>query len=249
MKVKYIKDKNYDAFMIWAMLSSNDPAGVKSRAKSMKITGQVLDRIIKAESYESVSDILNKITKARYSKHKVKIDKSIKQYQKEWDKITNTFSDTIEDVTEFEWFHKNYYVVVSPFHKGTSSRGGDKVVRTAFEDENDQLRITAHEILMSQLWNILFETYPKSENNDPLLHYWALNEITTTAILGLEKPLNNLWTPQLKGFDNFLTNYPQLSKLKTELKAPYLEKTDFKDYLDKALNLLNTKYTKVSFGF
>ena len=252
MKVKFVKDKRYDAFMIWAMLSSNDPAGVGSRAKSMGIASKALEEISKAQDYGSVSEYLDKITQAKYSVHNAKIGRSINRYQKEWDTISGTFSSEVARITGYEWFHQTYYVVVSPFHKGISSRGGDKVIRTAFEDKKDQLRITAHEVLMSQLWNVLFEIYPEVESSDPLLHYWALNEITTTAILGLEDVLNDLWTPPQRGFDNFLANYPQLNSLKTEFKVLYLKKskkTGFKDYLDNALNLLDAQYAGVSFGF
>ncbi len=249
MKVKYIKDLDYDSFMIWAILSSSDPSGVENRVKSMGISGNVLKRIQAVEEYEDIKKSLDKYVEKKYAKYAKEIDKAIKNYQKEWNKIGQTFSDEIDKIAPYKWFYDTYYVVVSPFHPGVSSKGGDKVIRGAFEDPKEQLRITAHEILMSHIWNILFELYPESEESaDKDMHYWAINEITTVAILGLEESLNALWTDKLKGFDNFLSNYPQLNKLKMELKEMYKSKKNVKDFLDRALDHLNTKYANVDLG-
>ena len=42
MQVNYIKDFEYDAFMIWMMLGFDDPSGVENRAKSMGVSSDDL---------------------------------------------------------------------------------------------------------------------------------------------------------------------------------------------------------------
>jgi len=176
----------------------------------------------------------------QYKKNKNLISKKIKDYQKSWDKINDVFFREIENITGKKWKYKIYEVVLSPINKGISSLGGNKVIRSAFEDPEEQKRITAHEILMSHLWNIFFELYPESRK-DENHSFWALNEITTTAILGLEPKINFLWTKSTKGFDQYLKNYPQLKILKEKLKKEYLNKISFEDYIKKALDLIKNK--------
>lgn len=179
------------------------------------------------------------MSKKKYKECESQIDNIIPKYQIEWNKINDKFSGEIEKLTDRKWDHDIYDVVVSPFHPGISTNGGDTVVRSAFEDPKGQTRITAHEILMSHIWNIFFDKFPKSKN-DSLMHYWGLNEITTVAILGLEPTINKLWREQEKGYDNYLRNYPQLKPLMNLLKDLYLNKKDFNEYLNKSVEILNS---------
>ncbi|MBI5139998.1 MAG: hypothetical protein HZA94_00935 [Candidatus Vogelbacteria bacterium] len=56
-------------------------------------------------------------------------------------------------------------------------------------------------------------------------------------ILGLEPTLNKLWIPNTQGIDRYLKNYPQLFKLRDELKPIYLDKKSFLDYLTAAVTV------------
>lgn len=248
MKVKFVKDIEYDSYVIWVMLHGEDPYGAENRAKSMGINKKLFESIYGTEDYEKIEDELIKVVKEKHEELKKRIDKAIKTYQKSWDKINDIFSTEIEMITKRKWNHKTYEVVVSPFHPGVTSRGGDRVAISAFENADEQKRITAHEILMSHIWTILFDKYPKARNDD-LQHFWALNEITTTAILGLEPQLNKLWREKEQGYDQYLGNYQQLKELQSKLKEIYLNKKDFDDYLNKAILLLDSKYKNISFTY
>jgi len=239
MQVHYIKDFEYDTFMIWMMLGFDDPSGVENRAKSMGINVADLKKISSVEDYKDIKDFLEKLSKKKYQECEDQIDSIIPKYQSEWDKINDRFSSEIEKITVRKWDHEIYDVVVSPFHPGISTNGGDTLVRSAFEDPKGQTRITAHEILMSHIWNILFDKFKESKN-DSLMHFWGLNEITTVAILGLEPNINTLWREQERGYDNYLRNYPQLKPLMNLLKDIYTNKKDFDEYLQKSVEILNS---------
>lgn len=241
MQVKYVKDKDYDTYMIWAMLKSNDPAGVLNRAKTMGLNKNIVNKVTDSDSYEDVARELGNITSARYSALANDFVSAIDSYQRAWDFINDNFFNGIEGVTGQKCKDQVYNVVLSPFHKGISNLGGNIVVRSMFEDPMEQKRITGHEILMSHLWNIFFVKFPESEK-DANGKFWALNEITTTAILGLDKSLNSMWTEKTRGFDEFLSNYPQLKKVKGEVKREYLNKLDFGSYLSKALSIVEKQY-------
>jgi len=242
--------------MIWQMLKSDDPSGAKNRAKLMRISEELLEKMCDAKSFDEAEKCIKEIVEERYKKYHKQIEDALKSYQESWDEINDVFSERIEQITEHKWKFDEYLVVLSPFHPGVSNRNDNKVIRWIFEDPKGQRRITAHEILMIHIWDILDEKFsdyykdpdPKEEC-EKIFHLWALNEITTVAILGLEPELNELWSEKSKGFDPFLTNYPQLNVLKMRLKDTYLKKTNFQDYLNKSITLLKTECSSQSFRF
>jgi len=52
MHVKYIKDFEYDIFMIWMMLGGDNPSGVENRAKSMGVSSDDLKKVYGVENYK-----------------------------------------------------------------------------------------------------------------------------------------------------------------------------------------------------
>ena len=247
MKVTFVKDMDYDAYMIWIMLSSPDPAGNENRAKSMGINKDDFLKISKVVDYRDIEDFVLDLAKKKYEKHESEINRALEEYQKSWDKINDAFSSGIERITEHKWYHDKFKVVVSPFHPGVSNNGGDTVVRYAFENPDEQRRVTAHEILMSHIWSIMFDRYGEEAKENEYMHYWGLNEITTTAVLGLELGLNTLWTKKYQGYDQYLSNYPQLKQAQQIFKKMYLEKEGFLEFLDGGIEWIDKKYNKVSF--
>ena len=237
MKVKYIKDKKYDGRVIWKMLKMNDPAGRWNRAKDMGISKEEVVKILEKENFSEARELIEGLVNKKYKEIENLIDEKIKANQLSWNKINNIFSEEIQKITDKKWKYKTYKVVLSPFHIGVSNLGENKVVRSVYEDSEDQKRITAHELLMSHLWVIFFEKYPKLIDKK-MEDFWALNEITTTVILGLEKNLNCLWTKKTQGFDQYLKNYPQLEKNKKLLKDKYLKKKNFSSFLIEAIALI-----------
>ena len=208
----------------------------------------MLKQIYGTKTYDEVKTLIEKLVQKRYTKESARINEAIGKYQTAWDKINNNFYQDVREVTDEDWQFPEYKVVVSPFHPGVSNRGQNVVVRSAFEDPDDQRRITAHEILMIHIWSILDTRYPKAKK-DPLKHLWGLNEITTVAILGLEPKLNSLWTKKTQGYDQYLANYPQLKPLQMSLKEIYLTEKNFNFYLRRAILILDQEYSEMNFAF
>lgn len=250
MKVRYIQDKEYDAEILWFFIK-NDPNYIKSQLKNEIIPPGILEKINKPSDPHVAKNLVVQTVNEAHKKHHDEIELAIKDYQGAWDKINDIFSKLIEKITEHKWRFDEYLVALGPIHAGISNHGENIVARWIFEDPVHQLRITAHEILMIHIWDILDTKYPdyyKNPNEEnKKQHLWALNEITTIAILGLEPELNKLWSDDQKGFDKFALNYPQLKNLKEKLKKIYIHKTDFSDYLEKSLAHLNNHYPDRSF--
>jgi len=248
MRTVFIKDPDYDGFVVWAILHRDDPSGSKNRSKRMGIDEQTLKKIYGTKTYDEVETLIKKLIQTRYTKKSKKIDEAIEKYQIAWDKINDNFCQQVKEITGEDWQFPEYKIVVSPFHSGISNRGKNVVIRSAFEDPDDQKRITAHEILMIHLWSILDARYPEAKK-DSRKHFWGLNEITTVAILGLESKLNDLWTKKTQGYDQYLANYPQLKPLQMSLKEIYLTKKNFNSYLQKTISILDQEYSKINFAF
>lgn len=250
-RVRFIRDMEYDAFMIWVMLRSDDPAGVRWRATTMGITSWQLNRILEADSFAEVEELIYDIVEERYEQYESEIKEKLISYQESWNEINDLFFERIQQITEHKWRFDEYLVVVSPIHPGVSSRFGNKIIRWIFEDPIQQRRITAHEILMTHIWDIfdeeLSDYYENPQEESKKMHLWALNEITTMALLGLEPELNELWSASTRGFST-QHNYPQIVQLQLELKEVYLGKSDFQEYLNEAIAVLKTEYPSQSFG-
>jgi hypothetical protein len=238
MKVKYIIDQKFDNKLIWIILNCSDPAGLENRAISMSIPLDMAIEISKSKKYSQTKEKIDNISNLRYEKLGDDFFKEqLISYQTEWNKISNFFLNRVEEITNFKWKHKIFYVVLSPFHIGTTTNGGNIVARSVIENPKSQTRITAHEILMSHLWSYFYENYPDSKN-DKSMKFWKLNEITTTLMLGSDSELDKLWIDEQKGIDNFMKNYPQLSKLKYELRDLYVNRSNFETYITQAIKSL-----------
>jgi hypothetical protein len=236
MKVKFLIDKKFDVKTVYWILSSKDPAGTASRAKSMGIP-LTTARKFKNKTWKEVQNLSLKLADKRYCKHLGKMKESVANYQKAWNEIGQIFSKEIEKLTGKKWKFENYYVVVSAIHKGTSSRDGNKVCRIFGEDPKAQLRVTAHELLMTHIWHILDTDYCSALDD---YKGWALNEITTTFILSFEEKLCQLWPSSSRDYKVYLRNYPQLWEPREKLKEIWLGRKDFNDYMNKSISVLKT---------
>lgn len=229
--VEFCIDPFHDALTLWGMLHFADPAGRENRMASMNLPKDVGDKFINAEEFKEIEKFATKYLEKRHTEVADQIQKAKETYQIEWNKINDHLFKNIKGITGYDWAHKEYFVVVSPIHKGVSTMGGNTVVRSAFEDSKDQLRITAHELLMSHIWTVLWIIYPESKK-DTDMKFWAINELITNAILGLDPAFKDLWTKKTRGYDQYLRNYPQLEEAKMELKAQYAA-TSFEGFLAK----------------
>lgn len=247
MKTIFIEDRAYDGYMVWVMLQGEDPAGVEKRWESSGIDKETLLKIQNSRRFEDVQELITTLVDARYEKDGGAVRESIAAYQASWDRINGLFYTTIASITGHLWKFPEYKVVVGLFHRGISNRDSNVVVRLAGIDPHHQNRITAHEILMTHLWNIFDARYPAAQE-DPLRHFWAMNEITTVCLLGLEPVLNALWTEETKGTDRYLQNYPQLKELKHALEEQYLKKKDFAEYLSGMVSFVKSHYGNIDLG-
>jgi len=177
------------------------------------------------------------LNKQRYKALFPYLEKTLKLYQKSWDEINKKFFKTVEKITSYPWKHKIYFCVLSPFHKGISSWGGNKIVRTWRENPYSMRKITAHELLISHIFTI----FERDFQNEKLTNKqkWALAEISGWAITGLEKEMLKFW-PWISEEEKYPLNhnYPELYELQRRLKPIYETKKNFKEFLKKGIKII-----------
>ena len=232
-KIIFIEDKQYDQMMIYNILKSDDPAGLESRARSMGIDIELAKEIKKSNSYLDVKVEIDKLVKDRYEQKANEIIQSINDYDKSWELITRDFSNEIESLTNEKWFHNIYQCVVSPFHPGISNWYGNKIIRKSGENPIEQRRITAHEIVLSEVFQICRKYYSKEQIDE--WKVWAIAEITTVLLLDNQDLLQywGSYIPQQNYFSR--SNYPQLAELEEHLRIAYKKRSNFKEYIDESV--------------
>lgn len=236
MRAIFTTDKVYDAKAMWWILHIDDPAGIENRAKSMRISKRELDYIRSKKQFGIKDKFFNDLINNRYKKETDTIKKAVISYQSAWNEINDYFFREIEKITGTKWKYQKYFVILSPFNVGISSQRRNKIIRSCFEDPYKQRRITAHELLMTHIWNIFDKKFKNTKTTENSL--WALNEIATVSILSLESSLNKIWG---NNYEKYLKNYPQLNALKMELKQVYLTKINFFEYLKRGIEIIKGK--------
>ncbi len=235
MQVEFIKDSKYDAGITWSMLFYCAPNERETRAKSMGIEVEVANTLAGEADYSMVQHYAEKYVSKRYQPLEQEFKQALKGYAQTWSEIDTVFSKRVPEITSHNWFHDKFFVVLSPFNTGVSSFGEDKVLRGLFVPTGEHTRITAHEILISHIWSILYERFGEEAEKDENFYYWGLNEITSNAILGLDTTLNELWPRHLRGYDSYLYNYPHLQKAKDLLKDLFINRETFNEYLSNGI--------------
>lgn len=230
-------DEEYDIFQVWVSLRFCGKDEFDLLCKSFGLDIENGEKIRSCSQYETCSSLLTELMHKRYIASKKKLMCAVKMYAAAWDSVNDEFYDTVARVTKYPWQFSLYKVVISPFHKGLSNRNANTVIRSASEDPHEQLRITAHEILMIQLWYVFESVFGKKYVTKNNQFFWAANEITTTAMLGFESKLNALWSDNQKGFDGFLLDYPHIHELKWVLGNEYRKKDSFGEYLKQLKRL------------
>lgn len=160
-------------------------------------------------------------------------------YQKAWDEIGNFFFKQVEQITQHPWKFKKYECVLSLVHQGLSNWGGNKIVRSWAENPYSQRKITAHELIITYLWDYLDKQgYKKLPDKKK----WAFCEITAWAITGLEKRLVQKCWPWITEAEKWPLkhNYPELIPLQKKIRPLYEKRTSFKRYAEKALKVITS---------
>lgn len=158
-------------------------------------------------------------------------------YQKSWDEINDEFFKVSEKITGCSWKHRVYYCVLSPFHKGISSWGGNKIIRSWNENPYTMRKITVHELIISHIFTIFERDFQKENLSNK--EKWALAEICAWVITGLEKRMLKFW-PWITEKEKYPLshNYPELYELQKKLKPIYEKKKDFKEFLRKSIKII-----------
>lgn len=238
MKVKYIIDKNKDIKMVYTILKSNDPSGNQNRAEQMGIKKSLLELISRSSDFKEVKNEITDLYDEKYIKDRELLFSKKEEFGRGWIKVNDTFEQETSRIIGLPWQFDEYEVVVSLFHRGVSNMLGNTVYLWIYDDLDIHLRITAHELLMTHIWQYLFKNFREEEIYANWNRYWSINEITTTFVLGIEPKLNTLWSKRMRGYENFLQNYPQLLSNRDRLADNYKNRKSFKEYLDFALTLL-----------
>jgi len=180
-----------------------------------------------------------KEVKGRYKKVIPSLGKTKMIYQKSWNEINNEFFKTVGRITGYNWKYKIYFCVLSPFHKGISSWGGNKIIRGWKENPYTMRKITAHELIISHIFTIFKKDFQKENLSNK--EKWALAEISAWAITGLEKQMLKFW-PWITEEEKYPLNhnYPELYKLQKILKSKYKKKKNFKKFLQESIRIIKS---------
>lgn len=238
MKVIYTIDKDKDIKMVYTMLKSNDPSGNLNRAKRMGINKKLFEKITKSQSFNDVKNDITNLYDRKYLKDKKLLFSKKNEFQTEWEKINKIFSKEVERIVGMKWRFEEYKVIVSLFHPGVSNMKENIVYLWIYDDLDVHMRITAHELVMTHLWQYFFNKFSEKEIYMNWSKYWSVNEIATTFILGIDPTLNNLWSDRMKGYKNFLQNYPQLKDKRDILVKKYINTKPFSEFIEYALSIL-----------
>lgn len=240
-KLIFKLDQKWDTEMAIFMLRSSDG---EYRAKRMRISPDFVKRLREARS-----DTLKKLTSEffEYSDLMYKInlpyiEKSRKLYQESWNEINDSFFDKVAQLT-YPWFFPEYTCVVTHFNVGLRDPKGDRIGRWWKEDPLLQRRLTAYELFQAHYDQIHRVLYKDSGLNNNQI--WALAEIASNAITGLEKDLKKFWPWDIKGYYTN-HNYPQIVELQNLLYEPYINRKSFGEYIKKGIELVKT-YPDISY--
>ncbi|OGY42967.1 MAG: hypothetical protein A2Y67_02865 [Candidatus Buchananbacteria bacterium RBG_13_39_9] len=237
-QLKFIIDKNYDYEMIFNMLSEGEPAGIENRAKGMKID-LALARKIQRFGKKQGKKIVRQLVEKRYGQILPYLKKVGIWYQQSWDEINEAFFRHLEKKTGYKIKYKKYFCVVSAFHPGISSWGGNKIARIWAENPFTMRKITAHELIISHIFHI-FQDDHQFKNKLKDQEIWKIAEIAAWCLTGKEKEMIKMWpwVPKDQLFP-LKHNYPFLVPLQIKLGKVYDSAGSFKKFLNTAVNLVN----------
>lgn len=203
-KLKFIIDKDYDIAMLKEF-------GLQKSLSAAKKTAD--------KEYKKIDKYLRR---------------SQKLYQQSWDKINNQFFGLLAKKTGQPLKYKNYYCVVSAFHRGISNWGGNKIARIWKENPYTMRKITAHELIIPHIFNIYEALGIRDKVSDERI--WQVSEICGWALTGLDNDFIKLWpwiSEQEKWY--YTHNYPQLVPLQKKLKPMFLKRKNFSRFLEQAI--------------
>lgn len=219
-QVLFRSNPTYDEQIILHMAKQRDPMGTVERLQSMGLSGPLATALEHNPNDPTLVQAIHAFVETAHTQHADTLNYAQHAYQCAWDTIHTEFFSRTTKLTHQPWRHDSYIVMLSPIHRGISSRDGCVVARSAFEDAEDQKRITAHELFMTHVWSCIDQRLSKDTQYDEH-RAWMLNELITTATLGFDDELTKLWTTKTQGYDGYLHNYPELVTLKPKVRTIY----------------------------
>ncbi|MFH0873889.1 MAG: hypothetical protein V1846_03605 [Candidatus Komeilibacteria bacterium] len=234
MKLNFEIDPQYDIQMFFQLLRQEHWA---SRVPGSGVPLDLAKQIHEATTEEELGRLysqLESIAMEEYEKNRAAIEKAKEGYKESWEPIIDEFSQTAEELTA-SWYFQEYTCVITQLCKGLSNWHGNKIARSWKEDLTEQRRITAHELLLAHFFSIHRHKYPDSGLTDEQI--WKLAEISSFALTGLEPRLKKFWPEDKTGYytDH---NYPELVELQEKLKEPFLNRSNFDEYIRTGINLV-----------
>lgn len=239
-KFQFILDHQYDARMIYVMLSPGDPAGRASRAASMGIDETTAERIGKGK-WEDVKKEVNVLVRQRYQLVEKYLRVTHRLYQDSWNDINDIFFRFVAQKTKWGWENKNYQCVVSAFHRGISNWHGNTIARIWTENHFIMRKFTAHELIICHIFSI-FRRDQKLNNTLSDQQIWKIAEVAAWSMTGFESQLLRLW-PWLLPQQRFPVNhnYPNLVPLQLKLGEIYKKSKTFDRFLSRSIAIVSQK--------
>lgn len=229
MKLTYKIDKKYDKEMLFEFMPENGIKDIEQFAELMRIDEDEAASAIKNQG-KDIKKLVPYLVEQKYKKILPYLKNSVATYQSSWDKINKQFSELVARKTKSDWKHEKYFCVVSAYHEGISSWGGNTIARRWSINPDTQRPVTAHELTLSHFWSIM-------EKNDIAKDWtddkkWQYSEILSWCLLGLDDDFYKFWPwlPQSHRFP-LNHNYPDLVPLQKKLRTIYLKQKDFKVFL------------------
>ena len=232
LKLLFMVDKEYDEDNVVGILRSDDPAGLEARAQSMSIDLEVARTIREAADPSKARELAIRLVEDRFRKDGQAIEASKTELEYLWKDLLPAFSQVVVKTTQSPWVHPEYTCVVSSIHPGLSSWWGNKVAIGFNRDPAFKRRILAHEILLSDVFQLFRRRHDRSEVGD--WQVWAFSEVT--AFLILNDPRLTVFWPNFPHF----TNYPQLADLIVQVRELFDRRTNYEEYEDRSVPLLRT---------
>lgn len=234
--VRFVIDPGYDASRIFGILSSDDPAGLESRATSMGIGLDVARHIRGAPTMAEAREVLAPLVDSRYVAVADDLEVSRGQLSQEWAQVETVFWSVVANVIDRSWRFDEYRCVVSAFHRGLSDWVGNQIAIGYDLTPSIRRRIVAHEIVLSLVFQEVRAELPHERLPDTQL--WALAEMTAVFILD-DANLRPFWPNTPEGGTWFAnSNYPQLAPLEPQLLEIYANRASFSDYVESAIPIL-----------
>lgn len=230
LKLSFVIDQQYDANAVVGILRSDDPAGLESRARSMGIDLEVAHKIHDTSDLSEAKRMANSLVADRFKDDGAAIEASKSEFEGLWKKVLPVYSRVVVDTTQAAWIHPEYTCVVSSIHPGLSDWFGNKVAVRFDRSPIFKRRILAHEILLSDVFQLLRQHHSKAEVSD--WQVWAFSEVT--ALLILNDPRLEAFWPSFPHF----SNYPQLSPLIDKLRQVFSSRNSYRDYEQKSVPIL-----------